>query len=83
MCVSIPPDITDHLIRGSRGEEREGAGEEEKMTEQGMEMELPREEESGPECGMFTWSGWKSSADIQRGLFQRRVLNFVSLIPND
>lgn len=24
-------------------------------------MELPSEEETGPECGMFTWSGWKSS----------------------
>lgn len=49
------------MTRGSTGEEEEGAGEEDRVTEQGMEMELPSEEEMGLECGMFTWSGWKSS----------------------
>lgn len=49
------------MTRGSTGEEEEGAGEEDRVTEQGMEMELPSEEETGLECGMFTCSGWKSS----------------------
>lgn len=49
------------MTRGSTGEEEEGAGEEDRVTEQGMEMELPSEEETGSECGMFTWRGWKSS----------------------
>lgn len=44
------------------------------MTEQGMEMELPSEEESGPECGMFTWSCWKSSVGEEKKIRTFRVV---------
>lgn len=37
-------------------------GVEDRDTKQGMVMELPSEAKTGPECGMFTWRDWTSSA---------------------
>lgn len=55
ICVSTPPDTTDHLTRGTTGEEEEEVlAVVDRDTMQGMEMDLPSEAKTGPEWGMFT-----------------------------